>query len=208
MRSAVDKVVREQCMRLTQEHQLTSRIAQSLEQTLNGSSFMDHEVRVIVQEMPDKGPRSLEKQIGADLYIGIKFSGPESEIAKGLFVQSKWDQAMPKSELEALHEQCEKLVWRSAKGSFVWLYGEDGTRVISADEVLAHPSQQPQTLSSNNVKELMSGVFDCTSGDRELIMEGIFDDPERLAGMLLEFRTKRGVAITLRKRKPRRVRRR
>ena len=197
VRSAVDAVVRTHYSRLTQEHQLTSRIAQSIEQTLGNSHFLGHRVRIIVQELPDKGPGSLEKKVGADLYVAVKFDSPESAIAKGFFVQAKWDTPLTKAEKELLDEQCQNLVWRSKLGSFVWLYSPDGTKVIAADEVLAHPTQQPGELTYHDVKALMSNVFDCTSGDRELVMEGIFDNAERLGLMLKEYGTRTGVAIAI-----------
>lgn len=197
VRSAVDTVVRTHYPRLTQEHQLTSRIAQSIEQTLGNSHFLGHRVRIIVQELPDKGPGTLEKKIGADLYVAVKFDSSGSDIAKGFFVQAKWDAPLSKAERETLDEQCENLVWRSKTGSFVWLYSQDGAKVIAADEVLAHPTQQPGDLTHHDVKALMSNVFDCTSGDRKLVMDGIFDNAEQLGLMLREYGARKGIAIAI-----------
>src|SRR5580658_4555439 len=78
----------------TQEHQLTSRIAEAIEATFNGEEGLrvnELMVNVAVQELPDKGPSSHERSVGADLYISIALDDGHDSFSKGLLVQSKWD---------------------------------------------------------------------------------------------------------------------
>ena len=79
----------------TQEHQLTSRIAQALESHYGDIIIDGIRIRISVQEMPDRGSGSLERPTGADLYISIvRTDEPGRPVSKGLLVQSKWDDAL------------------------------------------------------------------------------------------------------------------
>ena len=200
LQSAIDSVVRRHWPRLTQEHQLTSRIAEAIEGHLNGAVFLDHKITVLVQEMPDKGPGSLEKKTGVDLYFALKVVGGRTNFEKGFFVQSKWDGPMIAKERERLGEQCEAMHWKSKNGSFVWLYGDTGTSVIPAGELVQDPSVSPGELTSRNLNEFFGDVMDCTSGDRQLVMPGVFEDDKALNTMLREFGVTSGVAVTISKR--------
>jgi hypothetical protein len=87
--SAVNSVTIEHYPAVTQEHQLTSRIAQALEDSLNGKQYGVASVSVITQELPDRGRSSLEKPLGGDMYVGISLEG---DFDKGLLIQAKWDE--------------------------------------------------------------------------------------------------------------------
>jgi hypothetical protein len=68
---------------------MTSRICQRVEDRLDGQRVGDYIFRVIAQSMLDRGPRSLEKITGADLFLSVSLDGPEG-FDKGLFVQAKY----------------------------------------------------------------------------------------------------------------------
>lgn len=200
LQSTIDPVVRRHWPRLTQEHQLTSRIAEAIEGHLDGATFLDHAVTVLVQEMPDKGQGSLEKKTGGDLYFALKVDGDHTNFEKGFFVQSKWDGPMNSAERKHLGEQCETMYRKSMNGSFVWLYGDTGTSVIPAGELLQNPPAEPNELTSRNLNEFFCDVMDCTSGDQKLVMPGIFKDVRALNLMLREFGVQSGVAVIIRQR--------
>lgn len=199
LQSAIDPVVRRHWPRLTQEHQLTSRIAESIEGHLDGTMFLDHAITVLVQEMPDKGPGSLEKRTGVDLYFAVKVAGGHTNFQKGFFVQSKWDHPMSPQERVRLGEQCRMMQRKSPNGSFVWLYGNTGTSVIPAGEVLQDPSVYPDELTSRNLNEFFGDVMDCTSGDHQLVTPDVFENVDALNQMLQEFGVASGVAVTIAK---------
>ena len=169
IRRTVDELVREHYGALTQEHQLTSRLCQQLESTFSSMDIFGYRVRVITQELPDKGPGSMEKKIGADIYIGFDLLGEES-ISKGVFIQSKWhEEKRNKKEQEKLVEQCANMLWRS-HASYLWLYGSAGVEVVPANENTDTATRHPESLNSRNLSEMIRGVLDCVEGDRGIGM--------------------------------------
>ncbi len=194
IRSVVDEVVKEHFDALTQEHQLTSRICGALEAHLRHATFGPYNVQVVLQEMPDKGPGTLEKLTGVDLYIGVRVD-EGSPVSKGLFVQSKWKESgRSAKDIKALVNQCHEIDERTDAG-YVWLYGPDGVDVVPAKEVVANPKTAPEKLSSRRINEVMRQVLDCFEGDRRYgLPEGV---PARkgLAIMLEQFGARQGVAV-------------
>jgi hypothetical protein len=194
--SAVDGTVRQHWGRPTQEPQLTAKIAENLERlrglTIAGESIS---VTIIAQDLPDRGPGSLESRTGADLYIGLKIKTPNSEIKKGLLIQAKWNEAMPPREMARLKDQCSELLDRSSNGAFVWAYGPSGTKVIPAREYFRGPTYQPSDLSSSNIEELFMNVMECISGDPNLAPQALFDNTDGLESFLEEVAAKSGVLI-------------
>jgi hypothetical protein len=197
VRSTVDRTVRKHHGTLTQEPQLTSRIAEALEARLDGMVVLDHTVRVIAQEMPDRGSASLERPTGIDLYIGLEVLSDGPDVSKGIIIQAKWEKHLAPKQREELVGQCEKMLARSDKGSFVWLYGPAGASVIPASEVVAYGNTSADQITSENVGQLFGHMLDCVSGDRNLVIPGIFDDRQALSEMLEELRIRNAVAISI-----------
>ena len=196
IRSVVDEVVREHYGALTQEHQLSSRICGALEAKLRHATFGEYRVEVVTQEAPDKGPNSLEKKSGIDLYIGIRIDDG-AVVSKGLLVQAKWnDGARNAAEQARLVEQCQKIDARTDAG-YVWLYGTSGVQVVPAKEVVANPSTAPEELGSRHLNEVFGQVLDCFEGDRRLALPTGPDLRRDLGVMLEEFGATTGVAVSL-----------
>lgn len=195
IRSVVDRIVIRHAARLTQEHQLTSRIAQSLEENFDGTVVAGRLARVLVQEMPDRGRGSLEKKTGADLYVAVRVEGTSTDFSKGMFIQAKWADGARTD--QRLYEQCEKIVRKSDKGAFVWIYGGWGTHAVPASEVLDNRGVEPSLLEGRNLAQHFRDVFDCVAGDRRLVMPGIFDDDEALNTALLEYGRDIGIALSV-----------
>jgi hypothetical protein len=67
--AVIDELIQEQCERhyhaKTQEHQLSSRIAQAIEGRYQQVTVDGIRISVRVQELPDRGPGSLERSTGA-----------------------------------------------------------------------------------------------------------------------------------------------
>jgi N-acetylmuramoyl-L-alanine amidase len=114
----IDGVIAHSCARHyeadTQEHQLTSRIAQAIEHELGNVRIGETRVRIAVQELSDRGRGSKERAVGADLYISIVVESEDESISKGMLVQSKWDHAFSRSsELGRLRDQSHEMLRRS-----------------------------------------------------------------------------------------------
>jgi len=177
----IDETVKEHFGAITQEHQLTARLGQAIEQSLKSSDIYGHRITVISQDIPDKGRGSLEKKIGSDLFIGIRMQSNENDICKGIFIQSKWDKNSPPKEQERLRKQCQTMKNISDKGSFVWLYGEHGTRVIPAAEIANNKEINPLTLNAKNIRDFFDDIFDCFSGDTNYASPKIFESRGNLS---------------------------
>jgi len=207
IRGAVDGAVTSQMTRRAQEPPISSRVASALEERLNGVAINDYRVTVVAQDFPDRGRESWEHKSGADLYIGIRVETPGAPFAvsKGLLVQAKKAKRIIKTSLrtsdseeqENLLDQCGKMLARTDKGAFVWVYGAGGTHVVPASEVLKQQYVPPEYLQGRNVAEQFRDVLDCFSGDTGLVAPDIFENDFALAAFLEEIAVKRGIAIKL-----------
>lgn len=194
IRSVIDDLVKEHFDALTQEHQLTSRICGALEAKLRRTYFMDYRVQVVAQEIPDKGPGTLEKRSGVDLYIGIQIDDGDP-VSKGFFVQAKWKESgRTAKEQKSLVEQCEKISARTDAG-YLWMYGAGGVDVVPAAEVAAHSGTPPEQLASRKINEVLQQVLDCFEGDRRYGLPQGVPMRKALGAMLEEFGAAQGVAI-------------
>ena len=142
IRNVIDVEVKEHFDALMQEHQLTSRICGALEARFREVTFGEYRVRVMLQEMPEKRPGTLEKKTGVDLYIGIDVD-EGSTVSKGIFVQAKWkEDGRSARDVKALVSQAQEID-RGTHAGYVWLYGPDGVDVVPAKEVAINPRNTP-----------------------------------------------------------------
>src|SRR5437660_139092 len=156
IRGAVDDTVKQQWPRRAQEPPISSKIAAMLEARLDGFSINGYKVSIVAQDFPDRGPGSWENKSGADLYIGIRVDSLPKlapPISKGLLIQAKKERVVTHSRADGpparskasvdVVDQCEKMVKRSDKGSFVWIYGAAGARAVPASEVIEQAPVPP-----------------------------------------------------------------
>lgn len=174
IRGAVVGAVTNQMARRTQEPPISTRIASMLENRLNGVTINNCRVTVVAQDFFDRGSGSWEQKSGADLYIASRVETPGSPIAvsKGLLIQAKKAKRAIKTSLRKsesdeqknLTDQCGKMLQRTEKGAFVWVYGTGGTHVVPASEVLSQQFVPIEYLQGRNVAEQFRDVLDCFSG--------------------------------------------
>lgn len=123
---AVDAIVSEVAKghyeALTQEPQLTSRIAGAIEHTIKQMDVGDLNVQVEVRDFPAQGRGALEGKVGADVYISVAVI-PENreDVSKGMLAQAKWDHSAKDPKLP---EQIGKMMERSESSSYVGLRAE------------------------------------------------------------------------------------
>ncbi|MES0091025.1 hypothetical protein [Mesorhizobium sp. M0030] len=189
----------------TQEHQITSRLGEALQDRFQRLSIFDAwDVSIITQEAPDKGPGTMESATGIDLYVGVSRDGSGEEFDKGFFVQSKKKElARSAQKQEDLVRQCVKML-KLSRHSYVWVYGPDGVGVVRARDVVDQIGRTVEQLPQRNIDELMREVLDCHEGDRR---RGISDGPDRrqrLVAQMREWQTEVGIHVEI-KRRPRRV---
>ena len=198
---AVDQGVREHLFGISQEPQITSRIGQKLEEALDGESILGHRIRVITQDIPDRGPKSLEKPIGADLYVGISVSSGGKRQTKGFLTQAKIsDKLKTQSDFDDLDNDCRDMLKRS-NASYVWLYEKSGVRVINAEEMLKRGLQSPTKLKRRRASTVFARTLECTEGDFGLGLPSVRGTRKKLRAalgeMLEELRIPKGVGVLI-----------
>lgn len=198
----------------TQEHQLSAKLAEAIEEALAGLKTPPFTMGVAVQDFPDKGKGSWELPTGADLYISIvRDDDDEDELdfSKGMLVQSKWDHTFSLSRKD-VREQCQRMLART-ESSYVWVFEEDHVWSFHARQVIGDPNH----LTVQSVGQQIVEGLRCHQGDRDIgrdrdepLDRGLTDIMRDLAER--EIRVDESLAITLVKRqrtgKSRRVRKR
>lgn len=195
--SAVDETVVEHYPALTQEHQLMSRIAQRLEDRLDGLQLAGVQVRVDAQELPDKGPNSLERKIGADMFVSVTVEG---ELSKGFLVQAKWRDAR---DLDNYARQCEQMISHSP-ASYSWEFGATGVRVFSARSIVkraGHPAYWPRGPFEfgRKLPTMMGRFLICKEGDEDLGVPSVLNRRGYIKQMLTEWGIRRSVDVIVSK---------
>jgi hypothetical protein len=157
----VSTVVQKHYDALTQEPQLTAKIAEAIELTLDRTDFGDLNVRVAVRDFPPQGPGALEGKVGADVYISVAVIGEDGEdVSKGMLAQAKWDHTTKDAKLP---EQIGKMRERTGS-SYVWVFGPQGVLCLPAGEYFhPAPSRKSQTIGS-----LIANGLRCEEGDRRI----------------------------------------
>ncbi len=198
---AADSAVREHLQGLTQEAPLTARLGQILESTMNGQIILGHRLTVVTQDIPDRGPGALEKQLGADLYFGIEVIRDGHRESKGLFIQSKLKRNLKtKAQREDLEKACKQMLDRN-ESSYVWLYGSNGIRVLEARSIVENQTVLPLDMPARRASTLFSRTLECTEGAVNLGLPEVKSARGRLrsalADMLDELRVPQGVAVSV-----------
>ena len=194
MRSTIDEVVAEHHSAKTQEHQLTARIGQKLEDRLNSLEILGNRFSVITQDIPDKGRGALESKTGIDLYVGIALSGANG-FSKAIFVQAKWANSKDQA---GLAEQCEKML-NVSDASYAWIYGPNGVRVYDAAKLIGVPQATlGGRLRGRDINTLMRRVLDCKEGDPKYgIPENAINRRRAVTALMEAINAKVGVDVRI-----------
>jgi hypothetical protein len=176
----------------TQEHQLTSKIADRIEERLNNTVIHGIHVSVVTQDFPDKGPGSMESKSGGDIYISVSAEGPGLNINKGMMVQSKWDDTFSATD-ESLKTQIGKMR-RRTRSSYVWTYGPSRILVHPASDVAEGmiDSERVKTVGS-----LIADAFRCREGDPEIGRDLTMRVPQSLTSIMEQLSVDHGLSLEL-----------
>lgn len=158
--AVVSEVVEGHYEALTQEPQLTSKIAGAIEHTIKKMDVGDLNVQVEVRDFPAQGRGALEGKVGADVYISVAVI-PEDrkDVSKGMLVQAKWDRSAKDPKLP---EQIGKMTDRSESSSYVWVYGPNGVTCYPAADYLNPHSEGG---GGQSVGSLIANGLRCEEGD-------------------------------------------
>jgi len=146
---------------LTQEPQLTSKIAGAIELTLDRMDLGDLNLKIAVRDFPPQGPGALEGKVGADVYISTAVIGEDgSDVSKGMLAQAKWDDTTKDAKLS---QQIGKMMGRT-ESSYVWVFGPHGVNCVPAGGYLTPgPTEKGQSVGS-----LIANGLRCEEGDRRI----------------------------------------
>jgi hypothetical protein len=142
----------------TQEAEISSRLCQRLEDKLDGMQAGDYTFNVIAQSVPDRGPKSMEKLFGADIFLSVSLDGPDG-FDKGIFIQAKYDRSINKSELADAVAKMQKTAGR--RGSYVWVYTPNGVRVFSAKQIEDMQDKYFGGQQSRSIEGFTGRILDC-----------------------------------------------
>lgn len=179
IRVALDELAVDHYDALTQEPPLTARAGQTLE--LQRHKLPKHyRMKILTQDLPDRGRGALEKKTGTDLYVGVEVTIHGQRESKGFFVQAKWDGKRAADDQARLVSQCRKMLSITDQ-AFVWSYGKSGVNVTRAhDEVYTAGAVSPRTLSDQFYE-----VFSCREGTKDLALP-IHERPRVALGEMLQ----------------------
>lgn len=146
-----------------QEAEISSRICQRLEDKLDNSRVGEYTFRVTAQSVPDRGPKSIENLVGADIYLSISLDGDDG-FDKGIFIQAKYDRNLKRKELNDACNKMKKTIGN--KGSYVWIFKSDGVKVLSANQVKNMEGNSIKGLIPRSVEGFAGRIIDCYAGNR------------------------------------------
>jgi hypothetical protein len=145
---------------------------------------------VHLQDIPDKGRGSMEKKIGADLYISIVLDAPDESFSKGMLAQAKWDRTFSPTDT-GLQAQSQRMFSRS-EASYVWIYQPTGIAVVPAEDVMGGTVQYD---NAKTVGGLIADGLRCQEGDRTIGRNTSVAVDASLNEMLEQLVTDRGLDI-------------
>lgn len=188
---AINELVRERLNGVAEEPDITSRIGQRLEDMFNGHQRGGYKIRVLTETIPSHGGGSLEKPLGADLYMLFEAEDASSrKVTKAVFVQAKRGNDINKKDLA---EQCRRMNLVTIKGSVVWTYLPSG--------VLCQRAIDVQRNRSNvfGIETFFDSVLECKIGDKRKIPNGHFGNRPALKDMLKTIGAKNAVWLKMQK---------
>ncbi len=189
---AVSSVVEDHYEGLTQEPQLTAKIALSIEQAIKATDVGDLNVEVAVRDFPAQGRGALEGIVGADVYISVAVI-PEDrkDVSKGMLAQAKWDKAAKDPKLP---DQIGKMMGRSKSSSYVWVYDPNGVTCYPAGEYL-NPGHGG---GGRSVGSLIANGLRCEEGDHGIGRDLTKPLITSLREAMEDLGVSHGVALTIR----------
>lgn len=182
-----------------QEAEISSRLCQRLEDRLDNSQAGDYVFRVMAQSLPDRGPNSMERLFGADIFLSVSLDGPGG-FDKGIFIQAKYDRNLNRAELQDACDRMKKIVGK--EGAYVWIYEPDGIKVLSAHQVSKMKRNNLQGLVPRSMKGFTGRILDCFAGSRNWGIRSGANRRRLAADKLREARAANLLDINLKKAAP------
>lgn len=150
--------------RVEQEPAMTDRMLGAIEESL--TDYRVKGIRWSAKTLTDRGRGAQESEYGADFMGVLNIALPEFTVSKGFLAQAKLVRNDSSGDVKELKRQCDKMLNLSSD-SFVFLYGQDGVRVVPAISVLGS-SADPLELYSRSAQRFFEEHLQCFIGDRNI----------------------------------------
>lgn len=190
--SAADEECADHFGGITQEPALTARIGKALEDKLRNVDLRGWNVRVLTQDLPDRGAGALERKIGADIYFGIEVMSDGRRETKGFLAQAKWRD--DRGGQTRLTEQCSDMLKRT-DSAYVWFYGPDGITYLNARTVETRDDRV--VFRGKRLQHHFARILECVEGDRSIGLPSGPNQRTALGEMLENLGATTGIAVSI-----------
>jgi hypothetical protein len=150
--------------RVEHEPAMTDRMLGAIEQSLK--DYQRKGIRWSAKTLTDRGRGSQESKYGADFMGVLNIALPEFAVSKGFLAQAKLVRNGSSGDLGELRQQCKKML-KLSPDSFVFLYGQDGVRVVPAISVVG-AKIDPIQLYSRSAQRFFEEHLECFIGDGQI----------------------------------------
>jgi hypothetical protein len=171
------------------EHEpaMTDRMLGAIEESVNG--FAARGIQWSAKTLTDRGQGSQESEFGADFMVVLNIDLPAYKVDKGFLAQAKLIRNGNVDNVGELKRQCRKMLNFSSQ-AFVFLYGNDGVRVIPAISVLSAETS-PLGLYSRSAQRFFEEHLQCFFGDMAIRSPM----PAQLTALRREFETRSALLL-------------
>jgi hypothetical protein len=150
--------------RIEHEPAMTDRMLGAIEESL--SNFHYKGISWRAKTLTDRGAGSQEAKYGADFMGVLDIALPNFSVTKGFLAQAKLIRNGNSGDLTELKRQCEKML-NLSPDSFVFLYGDNGVRVVPAVSVVGS-NLDPLFLYHRSAQRFFEEHLQCFIGDRHI----------------------------------------
>ena len=173
--------------RVEHEPAMTDRMLGAIEESLR--DYQTKGIRWTAKTLTDRGRGSQESRYGADFMGVLNIVLPEFAVSKGFLAQAKLVRNGSSGDIRELRLQCKKML-NLSPDSFVFLYGQEGVRVVPAISVVA-ANVDPLRLYSRSAQRFFEEHFECFIGDGNIQSS----TPKALDDLRERFEARRAIEI-------------
>ncbi len=168
--SDIDRDVRQKLHRVKgREERFSEKFVTLLDERLDG--YSNGGVAWSTETHVSDKQSGQEQAVGSDFFISLNLNFKGIQIQKGIQVQAKVNQhtkyGLRVDSKPKLLKQCEKMLTNS-DSSFVFVYGERDTKILSAQSVVDSGETSLTNLITRPVQDFFYDFFVCREGDRRL----------------------------------------
>jgi len=157
------------------EDDFTSRMADRIEQSIDGVLTGGMIWNVLTRKLPWRGKGSEESCFGADLGLVLRMSGRGFDVSKGYLIQAKMLpilsfenlNTIPFAKDDRIFDQCRKML-DITQEAYVWFYSEAGISVLRAGSLVDTDPSRIREMNHQGLHGFLTRAFKSWNGDYSL----------------------------------------